>query len=182
MRRNQAYPSMYFSQEDVRTAPVRATIEDVRIETLGRSDDADEKPVIHFREKNLKNFPLNLTNWQTIEAAYGPESDEWRGKTIELYLDPGIKFGRETVGGVRIRIPGGAVPPSAAPLSWDDAVALARLAGLEKDALTAALKAKGLAGYSPRRDTALVRSIIAAHHAGGPSAADGEDLDDVIPF
>ena len=184
MRRAQAFPSSYLSKEDVQGGPIRGTIEAVRIETIQGAGDADEKPVMVFVEPALKHFVLNQTNWLTIEEAFGPESDLWAGHVLELYLDPGVKFGNQKVGGVRVRIPGGARSAPMEPLSFDDAVALARIAGMDKDALIAALKARGLAGYSARRDTAAVRSIIAAHHAGGAVApsAEAENLDDVIPF
>jgi hypothetical protein len=179
MKRSQAYPSQYLSQEDVRAAPIRATIEDVRIETIGRSDDADEKPVVHFREKNLKNFALNLTNWTTIEAAYGPESDAWKGRVIELYLDPGIKFGRETVGGVRIRIPSDAAPATrlepAEAIPWPQALKLAAEVGMDEAALKAALKTRGLTEYNPRRDAGAVRDVLS-------KAAEAKAVEDTIPF
>lgn len=107
MKRSDAFPSRYISKEDVAT-PIRATIDTVRFDTI-KGDTADEdKPVIYFRD-GVKPMILNNTNWMTIEDAYGPESDNWTGKTIELYCDPGVMFGGKRVGGVRVRVPNGAV-------------------------------------------------------------------------
>jgi len=171
MRREQAFPSSYLSQEDVRAGPVRRIIDDVRIETVGQGERETEKPVMHFREKDTKPFVVNLTNWTTIEASYGPDSDGWRGRPLELYLDPGVKFGRETVGGVRVRIPSGA-----APLALADAVAEALKLGRTRDDFLAALKARGLKGYSATKDAATARTILADWAGAEPA------FEDTIPF
>jgi len=172
MKRSEAYPSSYLAQDDVRETPIRATIADVRIETIGTGERADEKPVIHFRE-DIKTFVLNQTNWQTIEDAYGPESDRWGGKVIELYHDPGVKFGLEKVGGVRVRI-----PSAENALPWEEAVAQAKKIGMTEDDFKAALKARGLKGYNPVRDAAMVREILAERSPGGAVG----NPDDTIPF
>jgi len=170
VKKSQAYPSSYLSQEDVRAAPIRATIQDVRIETVGKEDPPAEKPVMHFREKSLKPFVLNQTNWQTVEDAYGEDSDDWREKPIELYHDPGVMFGREKVGGVRIR-----VPSSAVPLSLAEAAAEALKLGKTRDDLVAALKARGLRGYNPSSDSATARAVLTAW-------AEEAATDETIPF
>ena len=179
MIRSEAYPSRNLNQDDVRAGPVRATIADVRIETFGRSEDADEKPVIHFREAGMKTFGLNQTNWDVLESAYGKHTEEWIGKPVELYHDPGVKFGRETVGGVRIRVPSGA--PAASPqgsaegaLPLDQALVEAAKLGMGREAFLDALRAKGLTkGYSPTRDAGTARTILSAAAAA---------MDDTIPF
>lgn len=174
MRRSQAYPSTYLTQDDVREGPILATIKDVRIETIGRGNAPEEKPVMHFRESSLKSFTVNQTNWQTLEDAFGPESDDWTGQRIELYLDPGVKFGLDTVGGVRIRIPTAA---RGGTLTMDAALALAAKSGKTREDFVAALKAKGFHGYSPAKDSDAARTILAQWR----TEADG-DLDDTIPF
>lgn len=173
MKRSQAYPSQYLSQEDVRRAPVRGTIADVRIETIGRSDDADEKPVIHFAEEGLKNFPLNQTNWDLIEKAYGDDSDGWNGKVIELYYDPGVKFGLQKVGGVRVRIPAAVTAVAAEPYPFEQVLADAAKVGMTKDQVVAALKERSLKGYNAVKDAEIARSIV---------SAEAEDIDNTIPF
>jgi hypothetical protein len=107
MKRSDAFPSRYVNKDDVQT-PVMATIDTVRFDTIqGRSGGEDEdKPVVYFRD-NVKPMILNNTNWTTLEDTYGPESDDWTGKTIELYCDPGVMYGGKRMGGVRIRIPNG---------------------------------------------------------------------------
>ncbi|GAH36346.1 unnamed protein product [marine sediment metagenome] len=172
MKKNQAYPSSYLSQDDVRAAPVRAVVDDIRIETVGGGDRAEEKPVMHFREKELKAFVFNQTNWAILEDAYGLDSDNWRGKSLELYLDPGIKFGREVVGGVRVRI-----PSDTTPFPLEAAMAEALKMGKTRDEFIAALRARGLTGYSSTKGAATARAVL-AEWAG----TNEPSVEDTIPF
>jgi hypothetical protein len=165
----------YFSRKDALAGAAhqnRATIADVRIETIGQGERAAEKPVVHFQEKGLKTFPLNQTNWATIEEAYGEESDAWKGRPVELYLDPGVKFGLETVGGVRVRVPGGA---GGAILTMEAALAQALALGKTRDEFVAAMKARGLKGYTPAKDSETARAVLAEW-------AEKEAVDETIPF
>ena len=102
MKKNDAFPSKYVSKEDVDT-PVVFIIAKVAHEDVQDGDTTKTKTVISFQ--NGKPMICNGVNWDTIESAYGPESDEWVGKMIELFHDPTVMFGRDRVGGVRVRIP-----------------------------------------------------------------------------
>ena len=198
MKRGEAFPSQYIGKDDL-AQPTRATIKDVVFETI-KSDNGDEdKAVMFFQEDHLKKMIVNNTNWQTIEAAYGDESDNWRGHQVELYVDPGIMFGGKRVGGVRVRIPAGApvqqappaapvqqAPPAAPPLTWQQACNLAVAAGMTVDQLKTALKAKGLSGYTASTGTAAAREAVAefqdsAESFDDPNAAPAAP-DDGIPF
>ena len=43
-----------------------------------------------------------LTMIRVLLKAWGDESDEWAGRRVTLYQDPNVRFGRDTVGGIRI--------------------------------------------------------------------------------
>lgn len=103
MKRSDAFPSRYISKDDVQN-PVVAIIDTVRFDTIKGDSGDEDKPVVYFRG-DVKPMILNNTNWMTIEDAYGQESDDWAGKPIEMYCDPGVMFGGKRVGGVRVRIP-----------------------------------------------------------------------------
>ncbi len=107
MKRSDAFPSRYISKDDVMN-PITATIDTVRFDTIKGDNGDEDKPVVYFRD-GVKPMILNNTNWMAIEDAYGPESDAWTGKAIEMYCDPGVMFGGKRVGGVRVRIVKGAV-------------------------------------------------------------------------
>lgn len=177
MKKGAAFPSQYLSKEDVADAPVRATIADVRFETIKGDRGSEDKPVLSFKENGFKPMILNSTNWGTIEDAYGDESDNWRGKSIELYLDPGVMFGDKRVGGVRVRIPNGKPAPTAAPaaietMTWEDAKSMALEAGLNEKELKAVLKKKGLTGWNLNKDGPTLLAIL----------KERQDDAEVIPF
>lgn len=103
MKRSDAFKSNYLGKGDL-DKPVIATIKDVYIEKIKGDDGDEEKAVCHFTN-GTKPMILNVGNWATLEAAYGEESDNWRGRQVEIYVDPNVMFGRDRVGGVRMRIP-----------------------------------------------------------------------------
>ena len=183
MKRSDAFPSQYFSKDDVQT-PIRLTIASVSIEAIKGEHGEDKKPVMSFREVDAKPLILNNTNWVTIEDAYGEDSDYWDGKLVELYCDPTIMFGSKRVGGVRVRIPAGLSPSSPpALLSWEQAMDLALSVGITKDQLVERLKAKGATGYSAVKHTVLVKEIIEAADKSEPTTeAAFDDGDSSIPF
>lgn len=104
MRRSEAFPSQYLGKDDVQQ-DILAHIKDVGKESI-KSDGADEeKAVMTWQERDLKPMILNNTNWMALEDAYGEESDGWKGKPVEIYLDPSVMYGGKRVGGVRLRVP-----------------------------------------------------------------------------
>ncbi len=72
--------------------------------------------MLHFADPNVKPLGLNVTNKRILVAAYGDESDNWRGQPVEIYVDPNVTNSRgEIVGGIRLRIPRTAAAIGAAP-------------------------------------------------------------------
>lgn len=69
--------------------------------------------VVHWKE-NAKPLICNKTNAKMLEKLAGSSfMDEWVGMAVQLYFDPTVKFGKERVGGIRIRQK--KVQPAAAP-------------------------------------------------------------------
>jgi hypothetical protein len=159
MKRGDAFPSRWLSKDDV-TSPVVATIDDVRMETIPGDRADEERAVMHFAGGILKALILNATNWTACEDAYGGDTDDWRGKPVELYIDPGVMYAGKRVGGVRLRAP---KKESQADGSWTLAQAVAECAsvGIDRAALVASLKEQGKAAYNPARDTSAVKALIA---------------------
>jgi hypothetical protein len=175
MRRSDAFPSRYLSQDDVRAGPIRVTIKDVLMESVGQGREAEDRPILYFNESHIKPMVLGAKiNWTTIEAAYGEDTETWVGKPLDLYHDPNVSFGGEVKGAIRIRIPGrphavqtGAPPASLAEtppetdiLAFDEAVAAAEKAGMAKDVFLVSLRVSCPNGYKSSRDTAAARKII----------------------
>ena len=61
------------------------------------------KRLSSFSSRDGKPLVCNGTNWDVIEALYGPESDDWIGKCITLWRDPSVKFKGKRTGGIRVR-------------------------------------------------------------------------------
>ena len=64
---------------------------------------SEEKMVVYFSDGN-KPLVLNKTNAKIIQKIYNsPYIEDWKGRAIQIYYDPTIRFGREKVGGLRVR-------------------------------------------------------------------------------
>ena len=124
MKRSQAFPSKYLSKDDI-TSPVVATISDVVMETFTSDDEEKTKSVMYFVGAN-KPMVINVANWMTVESLYGDDSDEWIGKTIEIWVDPSVMYGKKRVGGLRLREPahnnGNGAAPKPIPAENNDPI------------------------------------------------------------
>jgi len=74
--------SSFLTHKNVSDEPIVAAIEKVEVQEIGQ--EKERKPVL-FLEGQAKGLVLNKTNANTIAALYGPETDLWTGKMIELY-------------------------------------------------------------------------------------------------
>lgn len=158
MKRSEAFPTKFLSKDDIH-APTVGVIEHVVNETLGQGDDQEIKPVMYFSSGIPKPMVINNTNWTNVEAAYGDESDAWKGKRIEVWVDPSVAFGGKRIGGLRLRAP---ASNGAELLTAEQAKAAVLAAGLTVDDLKAILPERdGKRVYSPERDSQKVRDLIA---------------------
>jgi hypothetical protein len=76
--------------------PVVDEIRDLTRETIA----GKEKYVLHF--KTLKSLPLSQTNIRTLVESFGNDSERWKNKSVEIYIDPSVTFAGVKVGGIRI--------------------------------------------------------------------------------
>ena len=156
MRMSEMFPSNYLKKEDF-PSPRVLTISSVSTADI-KSDHGTEKKTIVYYQSVEKPMVLNRGNAEVIAENYGGDSDMWIGKPVEVYHDPGVMFGGKRVGGIRIRMP--RVEHATA---WDmqRCVDECAKAGIGKDEMIAALKAKGNAGFNAARDTPTVQQLIA---------------------
>ena len=82
-------------------AVVIAKVTRDQLQLPGRSAKS-EKVVIAFKGEK-KRLVCNKTNVAAIKSHHGKFVKDWIGKTVTVRYDPSVKFGCETVGGVRIR-------------------------------------------------------------------------------
>lgn len=103
------FDSPYLSSADV-VEPVSLTISRVTQESDKSKKTKDVFNTVYFVEleirqgEKLKPMILNATNSKMLAKIAGsPFIEEWSGKRITVYVETGIKFGRDTVDGLRIR-------------------------------------------------------------------------------
>lgn len=78
------------------------TIRGVRLEDVGNT--GEQRWVIYFKE-HQKGMVLNVTSIRVLEAAFGDDSDDWKQKTVTVYVDPNVSFQGRVVGGLRLKPP-----------------------------------------------------------------------------
>lgn len=83
--------------DDVQTHPLVITI-------TGVKQGPPDQPVhIHNAEFEGRPYKPGKSMRRVLIAAWGVDASQWAGRRIELYGDPTIKFGKDAVGGIRIR-------------------------------------------------------------------------------
>src|SRR5215471_2120146 len=102
MKTHEMIESKWLRKEDVGKG-VRATIRELQKETINSDEGEKQRWVLYFDELP-KGLVLGSTTIQQCELACGSDdTDEWIGKQIVLYEDPGVAFRGKLVGGIRVR-------------------------------------------------------------------------------
>ena len=117
-----AFPSNYVKASDLNRKTCPLTIRTCVSEELGQGNDKESKPVLYFQDRQ-KGLVLNKTNANVIAEAYGDDTGNWTGKTLEIYPTV-VDFKGKLVDGIRVRIQPEAQPeaqpqvqPAAAPMA-----------------------------------------------------------------
>ena len=117
----------FLKQEDLQGKQPRVVIASVDMDDVKDSETGktEKKLVAHFVGKD-KAMILNRTNCETLEAICGTDDyGSWGGHEVVLWIDPSVKFGGKTVGGLRLRAARVAPPPpprSHEPGEYDDEI------------------------------------------------------------
>lgn len=103
-----AFDSPYLSSADI-VEPTVLTVHHVSLESDKTKKTKDMFNTAHFVEKEiragekLKPMILNATNSKTMAALAGSKFiDDWKNIRITVYVDGAVRFGKETVEGLRI--------------------------------------------------------------------------------
>lgn len=104
-----AFDSPYLSSADI-TEPTTLTVKRVTLEIDRTKKTKDMFNTAHFAEKEirpgekLKPMILNATNSKTLRTITGSAFiDDWQDVAITVYVDNNVRFGKETMEGLRIR-------------------------------------------------------------------------------
>ena len=96
----------YLSAEDLpENKDITVVIEAVTREEAynQKTRQKDSIGVIAFKGADLRLI-MNVTNAKSIKDLYGPERDNWIGKSIIIYRTT-ARLGRDTVAAIRIKPP-----------------------------------------------------------------------------
>jgi len=103
-----AFNSPYLSSADI-TEPTKLTIKCVKLEPDKSKKTKDSFNTAYFVEKEirqgevLKPMILNSGNSSIVKNfARSPFLENWHDIPVTIYVDPNVRFGRETVEGLRI--------------------------------------------------------------------------------
>jgi hypothetical protein len=103
-----AFNSPYLSSADI-VEPTILTIKHVRLDTDQTKKTKDLFNTAYFVEQNLregeklKPMILNAYNSRVIRNLTGSHFiDDWQNVPVTVYVDSNVRFGRETVEGLRI--------------------------------------------------------------------------------
>lgn len=103
-----AFDSPYLSSADI-VEPTVLTVKYVRLEPDKTKKTKDLFNTAHFAEKELrpgeklKPMILNATNSKTMKTLTSSAFiDDWNNVRITVYVDPNVKFGKDSVEGLRI--------------------------------------------------------------------------------
>lgn len=133
-----AFDSPYLSSADI-VEPTVLTIKCVRLEKDRTKKTQDEFNTAYFveqeirRGEKLKPMILNATNSKTLKGLTGtPFIDDWNTVPVTIYVDHNVRFGKESVEGLRISPHAPerrkTLTP-AMPKAWANAVAAAKRDG-----------------------------------------------------
>jgi len=162
MKMKEMYPSKWLAQDDI-PHPTAAVIRSVVQEEVKSEHGKEMENIVYF-SGTIKPLILNKTNASILCDAFGDDSSDWHGRTVELYVDPNVSFGGKRTGGLRLRIPTRTVPSqngSAAVWNFAQAQGECTKAGISKDSLIAELKQSGFDKWVPATCTPIIQQLIA---------------------
>jgi hypothetical protein len=103
-----AFDSPYLSSADI-VDPITLTIRRVSLDSDQTKKTGDKFNTAHFVETHirpgeaLKPMILNATNSKFLAQLTGSKwIDDWAGAAVTVYVEPNVRFGRETVEGLRL--------------------------------------------------------------------------------
>ena len=116
--------SRYLRKEEV-PEPVTLTIDHVSDENVASDGDPEDiRAVAYWKKPDVKPMVLNITNLEMIGEMLGTDdTNDFSDTSVEVYVDNGVRFGREKTGGLRVRPPEATAKPIQSDnTEFDDAI------------------------------------------------------------
>ena len=115
-RTGEMIESKFLKKEDVGEDGTIVTVGSVtRVNVAMQGDAPEYRWTMQFDEFD-KPMVLNSTNIKLAEKIFrSDDTDDWIGKKLICYNDPNITFGKDIVGGIRLKEYRKAAPPRELP-------------------------------------------------------------------
>lgn len=97
--------------DDVQSRTLVITVTEVK------AGPPDQPVHLHNAEFEGRPYRPGKSMRRVLIAAWGAEASKWVGRQIELYGDPTIRFGKDAVGGIRIKALSHISEPLTVPLT-----------------------------------------------------------------
>jgi hypothetical protein len=101
MNVSDAFPSKYLKKEDFPT-PRQVIIDTVTMDNVAPADKPPEMKLVMYFTGAPKPMIVNKTVAMVLGAMLGNETNNWSGKTVEVFNDVTVVY-NGAVGGIRIR-------------------------------------------------------------------------------
>lgn len=76
---------------------------DITVQLVKVRKGNDEQPIAIDVSGGHCQWRPCKTSLRVLVAAWGPDASQWQGRWVRLYRDESVRFGRDAVGGIRIR-------------------------------------------------------------------------------
>jgi len=116
MKTSDMMESKFLRKDDVGEDGTIVTVGRIdRVNVAMQGDPPEYRWTMQFDEFD-KPMVLNSTNIKLAEKIFASDdTDEWIGKKLIAYNDPNITFGKDIVGGIRLKAYRKAAPPREMP-------------------------------------------------------------------
>lgn len=74
----------------------------IRVSGVTVTTNAEQPVTIHYEGDDGRPYKPCKTMRKVLILAWGHDGSEWTGKSMTLFNDPAVKFGGQSVGGIRI--------------------------------------------------------------------------------
>lgn len=74
----------------------------ITVQIMGVKEGSKEQPVIVEISGGHQPWKPSKTDRRVLVAAWGPEANQWIGRSITLYRDPNVMYAGVLVGGIRV--------------------------------------------------------------------------------
>lgn len=139
----------------------------IRVTGVTVTSNAEQPVTIHYEGDDGRPYKPCKTMRKVLILAWGHNGSEWAGKSMTLFHDPAVKFGGQSVGGIRIS--------HVSHIERDIAVALTATKG--KKTLHTIKALKTARGQSPADRAKHYTAMVAADKAT-EAAAELAAMDD----